>query len=71
MNDGKNLLKEGLTDAIGFVGGSMIAFWLGRFLGFDMFEQGYGFSSTIAILLAGLGGGLGVAAARKVMAQQG
>jgi hypothetical protein len=71
MKDTKNLLKEGLTDAVGFLGGSFIAFWLGRFLGFDLFEQGYGFSSTVAILLAGLGGGLGVALARRVMARQG
>ena len=71
MKDAKDLLKEGLTDAIGFVAGSMIAFWIGRFLGFDLFEQGYGFSSTIAILLAGLGGGLGVAAARRIASRRG
>lgn len=62
----KSLFKEGLTDAVGFVGGSIVAFWLGRWMGFDLFEQGYGISSTVAILLAGLGGGLGVAAARRV-----
>lgn len=57
---------EGLTDAAGFVVGSLIAFGIGRLLGFDLFESGYGFSSTVAILLAGLGAGLGVAAARRV-----
>jgi hypothetical protein len=71
MKDTKALLKEGLTDALGFVGGSIAAFWLGRFLGFDLFEQGYGISSTVAILLAGLGGGLGVALARRIVARQG
>jgi hypothetical protein len=60
---------EGLTDAAGFVVGSLIAFVIGRLLGFDLFEAGYGFSSTIAILLAGLGAGLGVAAARRIAAR--
>ena len=58
---------EGLTDAAGFVVGSLIAFGIGRLLGFDLFASGYGFSSTVAILLAGLGAGLGVAAARRIV----
>jgi hypothetical protein len=57
---------EGLTDAAGFVAGSLVAFGIGRLLGFDLFAPGYGFSSTVAILLAGLGAGLGVAAARRI-----
>ncbi len=65
--DTSQLLKEGLTDAVGFVVGSLIAFLIGRLLGLDLFEEGYGFKSTGAILLAGLGGGLGVAAARRVL----
>lgn len=60
---------EGLTDAAGFVVGSLIAFVIGRLLGFDLFESGYGFSSTVAILLAGLGAGLGVAVARRLAAR--
>jgi len=56
-----------LTDAAGFVVGSLVAFGIGRLLGFDLFASGYGFSSTVAILLAGLGAGLGVAAARRIV----
>ena len=62
-------LIEGLTDAVGFVVGSLIAFILGRWLGFDLFAPGYGFSSTVAILMAGAGAGLGVAAARRFASQ--
>jgi hypothetical protein len=65
--DTKSKLVEGLTDAAGFVAGSLIAFVIGRLLGFDLFAPGYGFSSTVAILLAGLGAGLGVAAARRIV----
>jgi len=60
---------ERLTDAIGFVVGSLIAFGIGRLLGFDLFAPGYGFSSTVVILLAGLGMGLGVAVARRMLRQ--
>jgi hypothetical protein len=60
---------EGLTDASGFVVGSLIAFGVGRLLGFDLFAPGYGFGSTVAILIAGLGAGLGVAAARRLVAR--
>lgn len=62
-------LSEGLTDATGFVVGSLIAFFIGQYLGFDLFAPGYGFDSMIAILLAGLGAGLGVAAARRIAAR--
>lgn len=61
--------KEGLTDASGFVVGSLIAFGIGRLFGFDLFAPGYGFGSTVAILLAGLGAGLGVAVARRLVAR--
>ncbi len=53
-------------DATGFVAGSLIAFGVGRLLGFDLFAPGYGLDSTGAILLAGLGAGLGVAASRRL-----
>ncbi len=65
----KSKLQEGLTDAIGFVAGSLVAFALGRLLGLDLFAPGYGFGSTVAILLAGLGAGLGVAVARRIAAR--
>jgi hypothetical protein len=63
----QQLLKEGLIDAVGFVVGSLIAFFIGRLIGLDLFDEGYGIKSTGAILLAGLGGGLGVAAARRTL----
>lgn len=59
------LLKEGLSDAIGFVGGALVGFWAGRLLGLDLFAPGYGNASVGAILLVGLGGGIGLQLARK------
>ncbi|MBA3773374.1 MAG: hypothetical protein H0X13_13060 [Ramlibacter sp.] len=59
------LLLEGLADAIGFVGGSLLGYWLGRAFGLDIFEAGYSIASIGGILLAGLGGGLGVQLARR------
>ena len=59
------LLLEGLSDAIGFVGGALLGFWLGRLLGWDIFAAGYSNASIGGILLAGLGGGGGLQIARK------
>jgi len=59
------LLVEGLSDAIGFVGGALLGFWLGRLLGADVFAPGYGNASIAGIVLVGLGGGLGLQLARK------
>jgi hypothetical protein len=61
----KNLLIEGLSDAIGFVGGALLGFWLGRLLGFDIFSEGYGNASIFGIILVGIGGGLGLQLARR------
>ena len=61
----KSLLLEGLSDAIGFVGGALLGFWIGRLLGLDVFEAGYGNASIGGILLVGLGGGLGLQLARR------
>lgn len=60
------LLLEGLTDAAGFVAGALAGFAIGRLLGWDMFAPGYGVSSIGAILLAGVGGGIGVQLARRL-----
>ena len=65
MNE-KSMLIEGLTDAIGFVGGALMGFWLGKLLGLNIFDPGYSNSALVAIGLAGLGGGLGVQVARRV-----
>ena len=60
-----NPLIEGLSDAIGFVGGALLGFWLGRLLGLDVFAQGYGAASIGGIVLVCVGGGLGLQAARR------
>jgi hypothetical protein len=57
-------LLEGLTDAIGFIVGSLLGYGLGVALGLNLFAEGYGTGSIVAILLVGLGGGMGLQAAR-------
>jgi hypothetical protein len=65
-----NLWLEGLSDAVGFVGGALLGFWAGRLFGLDLFAPGYGNASIGAILLVGLGGGLGLQVARRWRARQ-
>ena len=65
MSDTSLLLKEGLSDAVGFVGGALAAYWIARALGFDLFAEGYGGGSIGAIAAVGLGGGLGLQVARR------
>jgi len=59
------LLLEGLSDAVGFVGGALAGYWAGHLLGWDLFAEGYSNASIGAILLVGLGGGLGLQLARR------
>jgi len=66
----KSLLMDGLADAVGFVGGSLLAFWLGRMLGLNIFDAGYSNGTIFGIVLAGLGGGLGLQIARRLRTQQ-
>ena len=61
-------LIEGLTDAIGFVVGALLGYGLGVTFGLDLFAEGYGTGSVVAILLVGLGGGMGLQAARHIRA---
>ena len=61
---------DGLADAVGFVGGSLLAFWLGRLFGLNIFDAGYSNSTIFAIVMVGLGGGLGLQIARRVRIQQ-
>jgi hypothetical protein len=61
----KKLLVEGLSDAVGFVGGALAGFWAGRLFGFDIFAEGYGNASLFGIVLVGVGGGLGLQLARR------
>jgi hypothetical protein len=58
-------LIEGLSDAIGFVVGALLGFGIGAAFGLDLFAPGYGTGSIIAILLVGIGGGMGLQAARR------
>ena len=61
----KPLWLEGLSDAIGFLGGALLGFWAGRLLGLDIFAEGYGNAALGGIVLVGLGGGLGLQLARR------
>ncbi|MDP3654171.1 MAG: hypothetical protein Q8R67_21080 [Rhodoferax sp.] len=65
-----SLWLEGLSDAVGFIGGALLGFWAGRLLGLDIFAPGYGNASIGAILLVGLGGGGGLQLARRWRARQ-
>jgi hypothetical protein len=64
------LLLEGLTDAVGFVAGVLLAWLIARLLGFDPLAEGYGAAALGGIVLAGLGGGAGVQLARRCRAWQ-
>ena len=61
----KSLWIEGLSDAVGFLGGALLGFWLGRLLDLDIFSAGYTNASIGGIVLVGLGGGLGLQLARR------
>ncbi len=61
----KSLLVEGLSDAVGFLGGAMLGLWAGRLMGMDLTADGYGSSVMGGILLVGIGGGLGLQLARR------
>ena len=63
--DQKPLWLEGVSDAIGFLGGALLGFWAGRLLGLDIFAEGYGNAALGGIVLVGLGGGLGLQLARR------
>ena len=65
MSDARQLLIEGVSDAVGFVGGALVGYWLGQLLGWDLFAEGYNNASLGAIALVGLGGGGGLQLARK------
>ncbi|WP_298211811.1 hypothetical protein [Acidovorax sp.] len=63
-------LADGIADAVGFVGGALAGFWLGQWLGLDIFAPGYGNTTLIGIALVGLGGGLGLHAAKRWQASR-
>jgi hypothetical protein len=47
------------------VGGALLGFWAGQLLGWDIASAGYGPSATGAIVLIGVGGGVGLQLARR------
>ncbi len=61
----KQLLAQGLGDAVGFVVGALLGFFAGQLLGCDVFDAGYSTRSMVGIALVGLGGGVGLQAARR------
>jgi len=61
----RSLWIEGFSDAIGFVGGALLGFWLGQLIGLDLFAPGYNVASMGGIVLIGLGAGLGKRMARS------
>ena len=61
----KTLWMESITDAVGFLTGVLLGFWLGRLLGLNIFAEGYGNSAIGGILLVGIGGGVGLQLARR------
>ena len=65
MSETQRLLREGLPDAVGFVGGALAAYWIARWLGFDVFADGYGGGSIFGIVAVGVGGGIGLRLARR------
>ena len=70
MSDSKRLLIEGLSDAVGFVGGALLGWGAGVLLGLDIFARGYGTRSWAGVALVGLGGCLGLHGARRWRAAQ-
>ena len=65
-----NPFIEGISDAVGFVGGALAGFWAGKLLGLNIFRAGYDYASIGGILMVGLGGGGGLHLARFWRAKQ-
>lgn len=67
----KSMLIEGLSDAVGFMGGALLGFGIGRLLNLDIFANGYSTGAIVGIMLVGLGGGFGLQAARRWRSDRG
>lgn len=68
MPTARHLLIEGLSDAAGFMGGGLLGYGLGQWMGWDLFTQGYGASALLGIASVGLGCGAGLQVARRLRA---
>ena len=61
-------MREGLADAIGFVGGALIGWWVGRQFGIDFIASSdWNAQQVVGLVLIVAGCGLGRWAARKLM----
>jgi hypothetical protein len=61
-------LREGLADAIGFVGGALAGWWLGRQVGIDFIASpDWNARQVLGLVLIVAGCGLGRFLARKLM----
>ena len=61
-------LREGLADAVGFVGGALAGWWLGRLFGVDFIaSDDWNTQQMAALVLIVVGCGVGRWAARKLM----
>jgi len=45
----------------------LLGFFVGQLLGCDVFDEGYSTRSMVGIALVGLGGGMGLQAARRLL----
>ncbi len=60
MQNTQQALRDGLADAVGFVGGALAGWWVGKLLGFDVLAAGpMDVRGLIAwlLLMAGCGAG--------------
>jgi hypothetical protein len=62
----KQLLFEGISDAMGFTGGALLCYWLGTLLGYDMAVAGNTSSvGIVSVVFMLIGGGAGLKLARQ------
>ncbi len=66
--DFNRALREGLADAIGFVGGALFGWWLGRQFGIDFIaSRDWNTQQVVGLLLIVAGCGGGRLLARRLM----
>lgn len=65
------MLLQGVSQAVGFVGGALLGRGLGVLFGWDAFApEGYTGPAMLGIVLIGLGGGAGLQLARRWYARR-
>jgi len=63
--------RQALIDAAGFIAGASIGYALARLAGIDVLRDLQSNASVLAIAVIGLGGGIGLGAARRWRANRG